>query len=118
MSKELIRITDEEEAKSLLKQMEKTPEEILIAICERAKSIEDFKVSDNGDTCIIDIGYAQYEFKSILGKNCLDNLCHFVTLKKEGNGFLFVSKEISLDIVRKYIFKHDSPETLINEIFE
>lgn len=98
--------------------MEKAPEEILIAICERAKSIEDFKIDNTGTKCIIDIGHAQYEFKSILGNNYLDNLCHFVTLKKEGNGFLFVSKEISLETVRKYIFKHDSPETLINEIFE
>lgn len=98
--------------------MEKTPEEILIAICERAKSIEDFKIDNTGTKCIIDIGHAQYEFKSILGINCLEQLCHFVTLKKEGNGFLFVSKEISLDIVRIYIFKHDSPEKLINEIFE
>ena len=45
--------------------MEKAPEEILIAICERAKSIEDFKIDNTGTKCIIDIGHAQYEFKSI-----------------------------------------------------
>ena len=120
MSKELIRRTEEEEAKSLLKQMEKTPEEILLKLIES----EDSEISQMGSTTIrIQTNKGWYDLVFI-EESKTENLSYYMLYKSFGyndnigNGVIFKYEPISSKFMWKYLKGQAPKQELINEIFE
>ena len=135
MSKELIRITEEEEAKSLLyacasrmpslwslpfKQMEKTPEEILLKLIESEGS----EISQIGSTTIrIQTNTGWYDLNYIEESKTKNE--SYYTLYKAfgynsivGTGVVFKYQPISSEFMWKYLKGQSPKQELINDIFE